>query len=58
MAKIGPLFSPVKQAMNHLYSRYTNQQLAVILDFIMNCDRLTQGLTGPMRGGPARAPII
>ncbi len=49
MAKMGPLFAPVKQAGQKLYSKYTDQELAVILDFVSNCDKMTQEMTAKIR---------
>lgn len=49
MAKIGPLFAPVKLAGQKLYSKYTDQELAVILDFVINCNKMTQEMTAKIR---------
>ena len=49
MAKIGQLFAPVKLAGQKLYSKYTDQELAVILDFVINCNKMTQEMTAKIR---------
>jgi len=49
MAKIGPLFAPVKQAGQKLCSKYTDQELAIILDFVINCNTMTQEMTAKIR---------
>lgn len=49
MIKLGPIFEPMKQATMNLYSRYTDEELTIILDFITNCNRMTQKLTAEMK---------
>jgi len=49
MANIGPLFTPVKQATKNLLTKYTNQELIIILDYIANCNRMTQEMTYKMK---------
>ena len=49
MIKLGPIFEPMRQATMNLYSKYTDEDLTTILDFITNCNRMTQKLTAEMK---------
>lgn len=49
MIKMGPIFEPMRQATTNLYSKYTDEELTVILDFITNCNRMTHQLTTEMK---------
>ncbi len=49
LIKLGPIFEPIRQASIDLYSNYTDEELTVILDFITNCNRMTQNLTSEMK---------
>jgi DNA-binding MarR family transcriptional regulator len=46
--KLGPIFEPIRQASLELYSKYTDEELRVILDYITNCNQMTQKLTSEM----------
>src|ERR687885_1214204 len=35
MVKLSPIFDPIKQASKNLYSKYNDQELAIILDFVL-----------------------
>lgn len=45
MVKMGPIFDPIKQSSRILYSKYADHELKVILDFITNCNKMTQEMT-------------
>lgn len=49
MMKLGPIFEPMRQATTNLYSKYTDEELTTILDFITNCNGITQKLTAEMK---------
>lgn len=49
MIKLGPIFEPIRKASMNLYSKYTDEELTTILDFITNCNRMTQNLTAEMK---------
>src|SRR5919199_1332448 len=49
LAKLSPIFDPIKQASRHLYSKYSDEELAIILDFIINCNKMTQEITTNMK---------
>jgi DNA-binding MarR family transcriptional regulator len=49
MIKMGPIFDPVKRATMNLYSNYTDEELNLILDFITNCNRMSQKLTAEIK---------
>lgn len=49
MIKISPIFDPIKQASRSLYSKYNDDELALILDFITNCNKMTQQITTNMK---------
>jgi DNA-binding MarR family transcriptional regulator len=49
MIKMGPIFDPVKKATMNLYSNYTDEELKLILDFITNCNRMSQKLTAEIK---------
>lgn len=49
MVKISPIFDPIKQASRSLYSKYNDDELALILDFITNCNKMTQQITTNMK---------
>ena len=49
MIKMGPIFDPVKRATINLYSNYTDEELQLILDFITNCNRMSQKLTAEIK---------
>ena len=42
MVKISPIFDPIKQASRSLYSKSNDDELALILDFITNCNKMTR----------------
>ena len=49
MAKLSPIFDPIKQASRSLYSKYSDEELAIILDFVINCNKMTQEITTNMK---------
>ena len=49
MVKLSPIFDPIKQASRNLYSKYSDEELAVILDFVINCNKMTQEITANMK---------
>jgi DNA-binding MarR family transcriptional regulator len=49
MVKLSPIFDPIKQASRNLYSKYNDQELAIILDFILNCNKMTRDISINMR---------
>ena len=49
MVKLSPIFDPIKQASRNLYSKYSDEQLAIILDFVINCNKMTQEITSNMK---------
>ena len=49
MVKLSPIFDPIKQASRNLYSKYSDEELAIILDFIINCNKMTQQITTNMK---------
>ena len=49
MVKLSPIFDPIKQASRNLYSKYNHQELAIILDFVLNCNKMTQDISINMR---------
>lgn len=49
MVKLSPIFDPIKQASRNLYSRYSDEELATILDFVTNCNKMTQQITTHMK---------
>jgi DNA-binding MarR family transcriptional regulator len=49
MVKLSPIFDPIKQASRNLYSKYSDEELAIILDFIINCNKMTQEITTNMK---------
>jgi DNA-binding MarR family transcriptional regulator len=49
MIKLGPIFEPMRQATSNLYSKYTDEELTTILDFITSCNRVTQKLSAEMK---------
>jgi DNA-binding MarR family transcriptional regulator len=49
MVKLSPIFDPIKQASRNLYSKYSDEELALILDFITNCNKMTQQITTNMK---------
>jgi DNA-binding MarR family transcriptional regulator len=49
MVKLSPIFDPIKQASRNLYSKYNDQELAIILDFVINCNKMTQHISINMR---------
>ena len=49
MVKLSPIFDPIKQASRNLYSKYNDQELAIILDFVLNCNKMTQDISINMR---------
>lgn len=49
MVKLSPIFDPIKQASRSLYSKYSEDELALILDFIINCNKMTQEITTNMK---------
>lgn len=51
MVKLSPIFDPIKQASRNLYSKYNDQELAIILDFVLNCNKMTQDISINMRMG-------
>jgi len=49
MVKLSPIFDPIKQASRNLYSKYSDEELATILDFVTNCNKMTQQITTNMK---------
>lgn len=49
MVKMSPIFDPIKQSSRSLYSKYSDRELKVILDFIRNCSKLTQQMTHELK---------
>jgi DNA-binding MarR family transcriptional regulator len=49
MVKLRPIFDPIKQASRSLYSKYSDEELALILDFITNCNKMTEQITTNMK---------
>ena len=49
MVKLSPIFEPIKQASRKLYSMYNDEELAIILDFVINCNKMTQQISINMR---------
>jgi DNA-binding MarR family transcriptional regulator len=49
MVKLTPIFDPIKQASKSLYSKYSDEQLTLILDFITNCNKMTQQISTNMK---------
>jgi DNA-binding MarR family transcriptional regulator len=49
MVKLSPIFDPIKQASSRLYSEYSDDQLTIILDFLLNCNKMTQEITTNMK---------
>ena len=47
--KLSPIFDPIKQASRRLYSKYSDEELAIILDFVINCNKMTQEITTNMK---------
>src|ERR671938_103529 len=45
IVKLSPIFEPIKQASRSLYSKYSDEELAIILDFVINCNKMTQEIT-------------
>jgi DNA-binding MarR family transcriptional regulator len=48
LVKLSPIFDPIKQASRNLYSKYSDEELAIILDFVINCNKMTQEITTNM----------
>ena len=49
LVKLSPIFDPIKQASRNLYSKYSDEDLAIILDFVINCNKMTQEITANMK---------
>jgi DNA-binding MarR family transcriptional regulator len=49
LVKLSPIFDPIKQASRNLYSKYSDEELAIILDFVINCNKMTQVITANMK---------
>ena len=49
MVKLSHIFDPIKQASRRLYSEYSDDQLTIILDFLLNCNKMTQEITTNMK---------
>jgi DNA-binding MarR family transcriptional regulator len=49
MANLSPIFDPIKQASRNLYSKYSDEELAIILDYVINCNNMTQQITANMK---------
>ena len=49
MAKMSPIFDPIKQSSRNLYAKYTDHELKLILDFIRNCNKMTQEMTHELK---------
>ena len=49
MVKLSPIFDPIKQASRRLYSKYSDEELVIILDFVINCNKMTQDITTNMK---------
>ncbi|HEX5415415.1 MAG TPA: MarR family transcriptional regulator [Chloroflexota bacterium] len=55
---LAPLFRPMTGAMNDLCARFTDEQLAVILDFTTRAVPITQTQAGALRQGDGAAPPL
>ena len=53
--EIGPYFSSMARAMAELYARYTDEELALILDFVTRAGAVGQAETARLRSEPAAA---
>lgn len=49
MTKMNPIFNPIKQSSRKIYSKYTDHELNLILDFIRNCNNMTQNMTQELK---------
>ena len=49
MVKLSPIIDPIKQASRSLYSNYSDEELAIILDFLTNYNKKTQEITTNMK---------
>src|SRR5919206_4154575 len=49
MVKLSPIFDPIKQASRRLYSKYSDEELAIILDFVINCNKMIQEITANIK---------
>ena len=49
MAKMSPIFNPIKQSSRNLYSKYADDELKFILGFIRNSNRVTQEMTHELK---------
>ena len=49
IVKLSPIFDPIKQASRSLYSKDSDEDLAIILDFVINCNNMTQEITTNMK---------
>jgi DNA-binding MarR family transcriptional regulator len=51
MAEIAPLYAGMAQAVDKLCARYSDEQLAVVLDFVVHANPLTQEAITSLREG-------
>jgi DNA-binding MarR family transcriptional regulator len=51
-SEIGPLYASIVRAMGEVYARYSDEELAVILDFMVRCDAVTQAEIDGLRAAP------
>lgn len=51
LAKFAPYFAPLSNAMDKLYSQYTEQELALLLDFVTRCNEVVTRAITELRSG-------
>ena len=49
MVKLSPIFDPIKKAGRNLYSKYTDEELTLILDYIISCNQMIQQIITNMK---------
>jgi DNA-binding MarR family transcriptional regulator len=49
MVKLSPIFDPIKKAGRNLYSKYTDEELTLILDYIISCNQMIQQIIANMK---------
>jgi DNA-binding MarR family transcriptional regulator len=56
--EIGPLYESMRRAMAELCARYSDQELAIVLDFFIRASPVVQEVIAKLRGAasPARPP--
>jgi len=57
-AEIGPLYESMRRAMAELCTRYSDQELAIVLDFFIRASPVVQEVIAKLRGAasPVRPP--